>query len=167
GDIILKFNGKPVESSSDLPRIVGSTRPGSKASMEVWRKGATREVAVIVGELPEDRVATQSRGKPKPTEQAANRLGLVVTDLSADQKRELKLNGGVVVEDVRPNARADVRTGDVITAVTSKGHTTELRSVDQFNKLVAQIDRNTALTLHVRRGESNLFVTIKGDSAAG
>ncbi len=167
GDIILKFNGKPVESSSDLPRIVGSTRPGSKASMEVWRKGATREVAVIVGELPEDRVATQSRGKPKPTEQAANRLGLVVTDLSADQKRELKLNGGVVVEDVRPNARADVRTGDVITAVTSKGHTTELRSVDQFNKLVAQIDRNTALTLHVRRGESNLFVTIKGDNAAG
>jgi serine protease Do len=168
GDIILKFNGKPVDSSSDLPRIVGGTRPGSRASMEVWRKGATRELTVTVGELPEDRVATRDRGgKPKPSEQVANRLGLVVTDLSADQKRELKLNGGVAVEDVRPNSRADVRPGDVITAVTSKGRTTELRSADQFNRLVAQIDRNTAMTLHVRRGESNLFVTVKGDSAAG
>jgi serine protease Do len=167
GDIILKFNGKPVESSSDLPRIVGSTRPGSKASMEVWRKGATREVAVTVGELPEDRVATRERGKSKPTEQAANRLGLVVNDLSAEQKKELKVGGGVVVEDVRANSRADVRPGDVITAVTSKGRTTELKSADHFNRLVAQIDRNTALTLHVRRGESNLFVTVKGDNAAG
>jgi serine protease Do len=167
GDIILKFNGRVVEGSSDLPRIVGSTRPGARASMEVWRKGATREVTVTVGELPEDRVATRDRGKSKPTEQAANRLGLVVTDVSAEQKRELKVNGGVVVEDVRANSRADVRPGDVITAVTSKGHTTELRSAEQFNRLVAQIDRNTALTLHVRRGESNLFVTVKGDSAAG
>src|SRR5262249_50294177 len=104
GDIILKFNGKPVESSSDLPRIVGGTRPGSKASMELWRKGATRDVSVTVGELPEDRVATRETGKPKPKEQAANRLGLVVTDLSADQKRELKVGGGVVVEDVRANS---------------------------------------------------------------
>ena len=167
GDIILKFNGKPVDSSSDLPRIVGSTRPGSKAGMELWRKGATREVTVTVGELPEDRVATREKGKPKPTEQAANRLGLVVADLSTEQRRELKLNGGVAVEDVRANSRADVRPGDVITAVTSKGRTTELKSADQFNRLLAQIDRNTALTLHVRRGESNLFVTVKGDSAAG
>ncbi len=166
-DIITAFDGKPVDSSSDLPRIVGSTRPGSKAGMELWRKGATREVTVTVGELPEDRVATREKGKPKPTEQAANRLGLVVADMSAEQRRELKLNGGVAVEDVRANSRADVRPGDVITAVTSKGRTTELKSADQFNRLLAQIDRNTALTLHVRRGESNLFVTVKGDSAAG
>jgi serine protease Do len=167
GDIILKFNGKAVESSSDLPRIVGSTRPASRAIMEVWRKGTTRDVTVTVGELPEDRVATRERSKSKPAEQAANRLGLVVTDLNADQKRELKLSGGVVVEDVRANSRADVRPGDVITAVTSKGRTTELRSADQFSKLLSQMDRNTPLTLHVRRGESNLFVTVKGENASG
>jgi serine protease Do len=168
GDIILKFNGKTVESSGDLPRIVGGTRPGSKATIELWRKGATRDITVAVAELPEDRVATtRERGRSKPTEQAANRLGLVVSDLGADQKRELKLGGGVVVDDVRANSRADVRPGDVITAVTSKGQTTELRSAEQFNKLLSQIDRNTALTLHVRRGESTLFVTVKGDSAAG
>jgi serine protease Do len=165
GDIILKFNGKPVESSGDLPRIVGGTRPGTKANMEVWRKGGTRELNLTVAELPEDKVASRGdRGRPKPPEQAANRLGLVVNDLTAEQKRELKVSGGVMVEDVRPNSRAEVRPGDVITAVTSKGQTTELRSVEQFNKLLTQLDRGVTLTLHVKRGDSNLFVTVKGET---
>ncbi len=167
GDIILKFDGKPVFTSSELPRIVGSTRPGSKASMEVWRKGTTREITVTVGELPEDRVASRSERRGKPTEQAANRLGFVVTDLTAEQKRDLKVGGGVMVEEIRNNRRADVRSGDVITAVTSRGQTTEVKSTEQFNKLLAQLERNTTMTLHVRRGESNLFVTVKGEGASG
>src|SRR5207302_1590575 len=120
GDIILKFDGKPVSSSSELPRIVGSTKPGIKAPVELWRKGATREITVTVGELPEDRVASRSERRGKPQEQAANRLGFAVVDLTAEQKRDLKLGGGVIVEEVRNNRRADVRAGDVITAVTSK-----------------------------------------------
>src|SRR5437762_2653949 len=167
GDIILKFDGKPVSTSSELPRIVGNTKPGSKASIELWRKGATREITVTVGELPEDRVASRSERRGKPQEQAANRLGFAVVDLTAEQKRDLKLGGGVIVEEVRNNRRADVRAGDVITAVTSKGQTSEVRSTEQFNKLLAQLERNTTLTLHVRRGESNLFVTVKGEGAPG
>ncbi|MGB5079140.1 MAG: DegQ family serine endoprotease [Burkholderiales bacterium] len=167
GDIILKFGGKPVTSSSELPRIVGGTRPGTRASIEVWRKGVSREVSVTVGELPEDRVAGRSERLAKPVEQAANRLGFAVADLSAEQKRDFKVGGGVLVEEVRNNRRADVRSGDVITAVTSKGQTSEVRSAAQFNKLLAQLERNTTLTLHVRRGESNLFVTVKGESAPG
>jgi serine protease Do len=164
GDIIMKFDGKPVSSSNELPRIVGATRPGTKADMEVWRKGATREITVTVGELPEDRVASRTEHRSRPTEQAAaNRLGFVVGDLTLEQKRDLKLNG-VIVEDVRNNRRADVRTGDVITAVTSKGQTTDLKSAEQFNKLLAQLERNATMTLHVRRGESTLFVTVKGDA---
>jgi serine protease Do len=166
GDIILKFGGKAVTSSSELPRIVGGTRPGTKSSIEVWRKGASREVTVTVGELPEDRVASRER-RAKPVEQAANRLGFAVADLSAEQKRDLKLGGGVIVGEVRNNRRADVRSGDVIMAVTSKGQTSEVRSAAQFNKLLAQLERNTTLTLHVRRGESNLFVTVKGESEPG
>src|SRR6058998_1259668 len=167
GDIILKFDGKPVSSSNELPRIVGNTKPGIKAPIELWRKGATREITVTVGELPEDRVASRSERRGKPPEQAANRLGFAVVDLTAEQKRDLKLGGGVIVEEVRSNRRADVRAGDVITAVTSKGQTTEVRSTEQFNKLLAQLERNTTLTLHVRRGESNLFVTVKGEGAPG
>ena len=167
GDIILKFDGKPVSSSSELPRIVGSTRPGSKSAMEVWRKGTTREIVVTVGELPEDRVASRTERRSKPTEQAANRLGFSVAEVSGEQKREMKIGGGVIVEEVRNNRRADVRAGDVITAVTSKGQTTEVKSADQFNKLLGQLERTATITLHVRRGDSNLFVTVRGDNAPG
>lgn len=165
GDIITKFDGKPVNSSGDLPRIVGSTKPGNRASMEVFRKGSSRDLTVTVGELPEDRVARRDSGRgAKPAEQVANRLGLVVSDLSAEQKKDLKLGGGAIVDEIRVPQRADLRQGDVITAVTSKGQTTELRSAEQFNKLVAGLERNAVLTLHVRRGENNLFVTLRNDA---
>ena len=167
GDIILKFDGKSVSTSGELPRIVGNTKPGSKASIELWRKGVTRELTVTVGELPEDRVASRSERAGKQPEQAANRLGFVVVDLTPEQKRDLKLGGGVIVEEVRNNRRADVRAGDVITAVTSRGQTAEVKSMEQFNKLLAQLERNATLTLHVRRGENNLFVTVKGEGAPG
>jgi len=167
GDIILKFDGKAVSTSGDLPRIVGNTRPGNKASMELWRKGSSREVTVTVGEMPEDRVASRDIGRSKPAERSANRLGLVVSDLTAEQKRDMKLGGGVLIDEVRPNVRADLRVGDVISAVTSKGQTTDLKSAEQFSKLLGQLDRKSVITLHVRRGEGNLFVTIRGENARG
>jgi serine protease Do len=168
GDIILKFDGKPVTTSSDLPRIVGSTKPGSKVAMEVWRKGSNKDVMVTIGEIPEDRVAVRDRGRGRQAEQPVNRLGLVVNDLTPEQRRDMKLGAGIIVEDVRSTTRRiEVRAGDVITAVTSKGQTTELKSAEQFNKYLTQIDKGATLTLHVRRGETNLFVTVRGESAAG
>jgi serine protease Do len=147
--------------------MVGSTKPGAKVPMELWRKGGTRDVSVVVGELPEDRVASRLPTRSKPAEQQANRLGFVVHDLTAEQRKELRVNHGVVVEEVRQAVRADVRAGDVILAVTSRGQTTELKSAEQFNKLLAQIERNATITLHLRRGESNLFVTIRGETPRG
>jgi serine protease Do len=162
-DIIVGFDGKPVESSSDLPRLVGSTRPGSQASMEVWRKGTTRKLAVTVGELQEDRIAATDKPRaPKQAEAPANRLGIVVAELSAEQKKGLGLANGVVVTDVRPDAKADVRKGDVLLTLVHKGQHTELRSVDQFNRLLSGLDKNAVITLQVRRGESTAFVTISG-----
>ena len=98
---------------------------------------------------------------------AANRLGFVVVDLTAEQKRDLKVGGGVMIEEVRNSRRADVRAGDVITAVTSRGQTTDVKSTEQFNKVLAQLDPGMTLTLHVRRGESNLFVTVRGEASPG
>ncbi len=168
GDIITRFDGKAVGSSSDLPRMVGGTRPGAKVALQVWRKGEAKDFSVVVGELPEDRVASRVPTRAKPSQQTANRLGLVVNDLSAEQRRDLKLNGGgVVVEDVRQSVRADLRPGDVITAITSRGQTTELKSAEEFNRLLSQIQRDATITLHVRRGESNLFVPIRGETAPG
>ena len=167
GDIILKFDGKPVVSSGDLPRLVGATRPGSKSVVEIWRKGASREIGLVVGEVPEDRVANRERSRTRPSEQQANRLGMVVNDLTAEQKRDMKLSGGVIVEDVRGQPRGDLRSGDIITAVTARGQTTEIRGADQFNKYVNSLDRATTVTLHIKRGESNLFVTIRGEGGRG
>jgi serine protease Do len=163
-DIILSFDGKAVESSSDLPRLVGSTRPGSQSALDVWRKGQTRKLNITVAELQEDRVAAstpQSRAKPQ-AEAPANRLGIVVGELSAEQKKGLSLNHGLVVTDVRPDSKADVRKGDVLLTMVHKGQHTELRSVEQFNRLLSGLDKNAVITLQVRRGESTAFVTISG-----
>ena len=94
---------------------------------------------------------------------AANRLGLVLSELTPEQRRDLKLNHGLVGEDLKNGAsQTDLRPGDVILALISKGAQTEVKSVDQFNMLLAQSDKAAAMTLLVRRGENQMFITIKG-----
>lgn len=160
GDIILKFDGKPVAQSSDLPRMVGGTKPGTRSTVQVFRKGQTRDLTVAVAEIPEEKAA-QRKSKPAKGEPAANQLGLVLSELTAEQKRDLKVQSGVLVEDVRNGMRIDLRAGDVILSAIHKGATTEIKSADQFNKLVANVEKGQNLTLLVRRGENQLFVTIK------
>jgi serine protease Do len=163
GDVILKFDGKPVTTSSDLPRIVGASKPGTRISLQVWRKGSLRDLTVVVGETPEEKATARSGKSPKLADQAANRLGLVVSELSSEQKRELKINAGLLVEDIRGNAaRADLRPGDIILALIARGESTEIKTIEQFNKLLAQFDRTANISLLVKRGELQTFVTIKG-----
>jgi serine protease Do len=165
-DIITKFDGKTVEASNDLPRIVGSTRPGSKVDLEVWRKGAARTLRLDVGELQEERVAaareTPGGRPPKAPELAANRLGIVVADLTPKQREDAKIGHGLVVTEVKPESRADVRRGDILLTLVHKGQHTELKSTEQLNKLLAGLDKNAVITLQVRRGETTAFVTVNG-----
>ena len=163
GDVILKFDGKAINASADLPRLVGATRPGTRSTLQVWRKGALRDVPVTIGEMAEEKQARLPQRGARPTEQAANRLGLVVSELTPEQKRELKMNSGLLIDEVRGSgARADLRQGDIVIAVIAKGATTEVRTVDQFNKLLAQFDKGSNVTLLIRRGDMQTFVTIKG-----
>jgi serine protease Do len=163
GDVILKLDGKPINASADLPRIVGATKPGTRSVVQVWRKGSMRDITVVVGEMQDEKQAAARQPRSgKAPEQAANRIGLVVSELSAEQKREFKMNSGLVIESVRGTAsRADLKPGDVLVALISKGATTELRTVDQFNKLLGQFEKGSNVTLLVRRGEMQTFVTIK------
>ena len=165
GDIILKFDGKAVVSSQDLPRLVGGTRPGSKASLQIWRAGGAKELNVVIGEMPDDRTA--QRGGPRSTDKSpavANRLGLVLSDLSEERKRATRLNGGAQVDEVRGTAKADVQPGDIVVALTAKGQSTEIKSAEQLNKLLGQLEKNTTLTLQLRRGDSNVFATFRGEA---
>ena len=161
-DIITKFDGKNVASSNELPRIVGATRPGSKVGMQVWRKGASKDLTVTVAEIPADKLVSRESKRAKPAEAAANRLGLVLSELSDEQRKELKLAGGVMVDEVRGQPRGDIRKGDIILALIHKGVNTEAKSVAQFNKALNAIDKEVTVTLHLRRGENQSFVTVKG-----
>jgi len=165
GDIILKFDGKAVAESSDLPRIVGSTKPGSKVVIQLWRKGASREVHATVGEIPDDEGATRSasRGGKSGEPAATNRLGLVLAVPTAEQKRALGILHGLIVEEVRNGGtRTDLRSGDIILSVIVKGNQTDVKSLAQFNDLLQGVDKSATITLLVRRGDSQTFITIKG-----
>lgn len=159
-DIILKYDGKTVGSSSDLPRMVGATKPGTRVTVQVWRKGTVRDIPVTVGELPEEQVAKAS-GRPGEKGGAADRLGLVLSDLSAERKKELGVNGGVLVEDVKsgPAARAGIRPGDLILGVNNE----DVRSVEQFRKIVGGLEKGRHVALLVRRGDTTTFITVKVD----
>ncbi|MCX7147819.1 MAG: DegQ family serine endoprotease [Rhodocyclales bacterium] len=165
GDIILKFDGKVVAESSDLPRMVGATRPGSKVVIQIWRKGASRELNAIVGEIPDEEGGTRSASRGgKPGElAAANRLGLVLAVPTAEQKRALGVQHGLIVEEVRNGGtRTELRSGDIILSVINKGSQTDVKSVSQFNDLLQGVDKSATITLLVRRGDSQTFIIIKG-----
>jgi len=167
-DIILSFDGKAVEGSSDLPRIVGGTRPSTQSTLEVWRKGKIRSLTLTVGELQEDRVASAEKPRgDKPAATPANRIGIVVAEMSAEQKKEMRVSGGLVVTDVRPDSKADVRKGDVLLTLVHRGQHTELKTVEQFNRILAGLENNAVITLQVRRGETTSFVTISGLTGKG
>ncbi len=167
GDIILKFDGKVVAESGDLPRMVGATRPGSKVAVQLWRKGASRELSVTVGEIPDDEGGKRSvsRGGKPDEPAAANRLGLVLAVPTAEQRRALGIQHGLIVEEVRNGGtRTELRSGDIILAATIKGSQTDIKSLSQFNDLLQGVDKSATITLLVRRGDSQTFITIKGVS---
>ena len=161
GDVILKFDNKIVTSSEDLPRIVGNTRPGIKAAVQLWRNKAAKEVQVVVAELQDDRNARQSQRGGKPPAVAPNQFGLALSELTDLQKKELKVEGGVVVENVQgAAARAGIRRGDIILAVNNQ----DVKSVDQFRELMNQVDKGRIIALLIRRGTNSLYIPFRPDA---
>jgi serine protease Do len=158
GDVILRFDGKAVNSSEDLPRIVGATRPGSKVTVQLWRNKAARDVQVVVAELQDDRTARQLRRGGKPP--VASQYGLALSDLSEAQRRELKVEGGVLVENAQgAAARAGIRRGDVILAVNNQ----DVKSVEHFKELMGQTEKGRIVALLVRRGANSLYIPFRVD----
>jgi serine protease Do len=158
-DVILKFDGKTVGGSADLPRIVAATRPGSKVTVQVWRKGEGKELHLTVGEMPSDGQVAQS-GPPGAGESVA-RLGLVVSELGAEQKNELQVKGGLMVEEVKSSAaaRADLRRGDIILAIGNA----EVASIEQLNEILKQMPKGRNIALLVRRDEASYYLALKLD----
>ena len=159
GDIILKFNGKDIERSSDLPRLVGGSAVGSRATVTVWRRGSQIDLPVTIVELQEEKspAAKATPKKPAP-DQAPNALGLHVSDLTAAQKRELKTEAGVLVEFAEGRAAsAGIRQGDVILQMNN----VEITGAAQFNGLVAKLDVKKPVALLVRRDNVSRYLVIR------
>ena len=157
GDIITKIEGRSVEKSAELPRMVGAVKPGAKVTLQVFRRGAYRDMNVTVVEFEAEKTARTPEREVKP-QASVTTLGLAVTDLTDVQKRELKLKGAVRVETAEgAAARAGLREGDVLLSIDN----TEVTSAKQFETLVAKIDKAKAVTLLVRRGEAVNFVILK------
>jgi serine protease Do len=159
GDIILKFNGKDIDRSSDLPRLVGGSAVGSRATVTVWRRGSQIDLPVTIVELQEEKSPTAKANPKKPApDQAPNALGLHVSDLSAAQKRELKTEAGVLVEFAEGRAAsAGIRQGDVILQMNN----VEITSAGQFNGLVAKLDAKKPVALLVRRDNVSRYLVIR------
>ena len=169
GDVILAFAGRDITMSADLPPLVGSTRPGSKAELSIWREGKTLTLPVTVGELPVDKGALASaRGGAAPAAAAGNALGIVVEDLSGEQRKALGItdNQGVVVQRLAGNLarRSALMPGDVILMVGRK----PVKSVADFNASLKGAKPGVAVMLLVRRNEQTQFlaVTVPKDAPA-
>lgn len=160
GDIITRFDGKPIEKVADLPRLVGNTKPGTKSAMTIFRRGATRDLAITIAEIEPDKPATKTaerEEKPKSSA-AAQQVGLMVTELTDAQKKELKIKGGVLVAAATDAAaRAGLREGDVILAIAN----TEISSVKEFESVLAKADRSKAVNVLFRRGEWAQYALIR------
>jgi serine protease Do len=163
GDIILKYDGKDIQRSTDLPRMVGNTRPGTKVPVTVWRKGQSRELSVTVAEMAPEQAARSGNPNRQPPApgggaQQANALGLVVADIPEDRRAALRIKGGVLVEAADGlAARAGLRPGDVILSLNNQ----DVSLARQFNEAVAKLDRGKTHIVLVRRGENAQFVPIR------
>ena len=161
GDIIVKFNGTEIAKSSDLPRLVGNTTPNTKATITVWRTGALVDLPIVVAERESDQPALAGKGgernKPK-AEGAANALGFKVSDLTAADRKELGVAGGVKVEATEGvAASAGLRQGDVLLQLNNAAIT----DTRQFAALVAKLDPKKPSVVLVRRGDVSQFVSLR------
>ena len=159
GDIIVRYDGKAVEKVADLPRLVGNTKPGTKASITVFRRGAQRDLSITIAEVEsESKTVAKSSEPDNKNTSAAKQLGLVVAPLTAEQAKELKLKGGVrVVSAVDAAARAGLRADDIILALAN----TEINSLKDFETVSAKADKTKPINALVRRGEWAQYVLIR------
>jgi serine protease Do len=159
GDIILKFEGKAIEKSSDLPRLVGNTKPGTRSALQVWRRGSVKELSITVGEFEADKPVKKASAPDKPAAALALKvLGLTVSELTDAQKKELKLRGGVRVDAVTdPASRSGIQEGDVILALAN----IETPNVQVLEALMAKLDRSKPVSLLIRRGEWAQYTVIR------
>lgn len=160
-DVILEFNGRRVSEWQNLPPLVGLVRPGATVPVEIVRDGKRRTLQVTIGKLPDDGAeTTEPTGSDSP---ADSPLGVVVEDLTEEQREQLELEEGVVVSRVvsREARRAGVTPGDVIVSVDNES----VSDADEFHDIVEGLEPGVPVAVLVRRGGGSVFVALTPEKA--
>ena len=157
GDVITKFDSKLIESSSDLPKAVGNTKPGKTVIAEVFRKGSIKTLNLTVGEMPSDQSEVIASNKA-PEKADVNRLGLVLKEAPPQQRKKMNGKKGLLVVDAQGSAAAaGIRRGDIILALNNG----EVESVEAFTKEVSTIPNGKTVALLILRNDETLYVPVK------
>ena len=155
GDVILKFNNKVIETSSDLPKYVRLTKPNNIVPVGIWRNGKTKILKVKIGEMPSDTMQASSK---KPIKESANRIGLVLKEVTTKDKKMLDgRNGLVVTKASGPAVSSQIRDGDIILALNN----TPVSSVRAFNREINKTPKGKTIALLIYRNGDTLFVPVK------
>ena len=159
GDVILSLNGQPIVMSADLPHLVGAMKAGSKVKLEVAREGQRKTLELSVGAMPADDDEVAIGGGEDSVERSSNRLGVKVVELTAEQKKSLDLQGGVVIREVLdgPAALIGLRPGDVITHLNNQS----IDSAKTFTEVAQQLPKNRSVSMRVLRQGRASFITFK------
>ena len=155
GDVILKFNNKVIETSSDLPKYVRLTKPNNVVPVEIWRNANVKTLRVKIGEMPDDRMQASNK---KTIKESANRIGLVLKEATAKDKKMLDgRNGLVVTKASGPAVSSQIREGDIILALNN----TPVTSVRAFNREINKTPKGKTIALLIYRNGDTLFVPVK------
>ena len=157
GDIIVRFDGKPIDKPADLTRAVGNTPPGSKVALTVFRRGGMKELSITVAEVEAEKVAAAAPESKAPTS-VGQPFGLTVSDLTEAQKKEWRVRGGVRVDSATDAAaRAGIREGDLVMAVAN----IEITSLKSFELVLSRLDKTKPISVLIRRGDGAQYVLIR------
>lgn len=160
GDIILKFNGREVDASSDLPPIVGSTEVGKTAPVEIMRKNKSETLRVKIEELPEDEAIASGQSATPSGRFKADNLAVEVIDLTPEQRKETGVeSGGAMVMKIEggPVANAGINPTDVIISLNNE----QITSAQQFIEVAEKLPVGKSIPVLVQRAGAAQFLALK------
>ena len=160
GDVILSFNGREIAKSTDLPRVVGDTKPGTAVPIQVWRKGAQKDLSIQVADMdPPEKTVAKKNDADASVVAANNPLGVSVAELTDAKRREFSIKAGVEIIGLSdgPLSRVGARVGDVIVRIGD----VDITSVKQFDAAIKGLPKNKAIPIFIRRSDSNIVIPVK------
>ncbi len=160
GDIILKFDGNEINTSSELPPVVGRSRPGENVPIIILRDGKKKLIKFKVGELPSK--APEIIAKKEESVQGTDILGMTITNLKTSTCKKLKVDcnifkkldyKGVYVSNVKSNPAlgASILKGDIVVQVAG----VNIKNIKTFKSVVKRLNKGNFASLYVKRPSPN------------